>query len=232
MGMTMTQKILAAHCQKPEVTAGEIVLAKVDLVLGNDITAPVAINEFEKGGCACVFDDRDALVLDHFTPNKDIKAAEQSRKVRQFAGKHAIANFFDVARMGWSTRYCRRRGGHRRDLVIGADSHTCTYGALGAFSTAWVPPTWPWHGHRQGVARAPRHPRDADRHIAKVRRRQGRDPAHHRRNRRGRRAVPVAGVHRPGVSALSRDDGCACATWPSRRAARTHLPSSEATLSS
>ena len=137
MGMTMTQKILAAHCGRTDVTAGEIVLASVDLVLGNDITAPVAINEFEKGGCACVFDDQKiALVLDHFTPNKDIKAAEQSRKVRQFAGKHGIANFFDVGEMGVEHALLPEKGlVTAGDLVIGADSHTCTYGALGAFST-------------------------------------------------------------------------------------------------
>ena len=137
MGMTMTQKILAAHCGVDQVTAGEIVLASVDLVLGNDITAPVAINEFEKGGCDCVFcETKIALVLDHFTPNKDIKAAEQSRKVRQFAGKHGIANFFDVGEMGVEHALLPEKGlVTAGDLVIGADSHTCTYGALGAFST-------------------------------------------------------------------------------------------------
>ncbi len=137
MGMTMTQKILAAHCGKDQVTAGEIVLANVDLVLGNDITSPVAINEFEKGGCDCVFcETKIALVLDHFTPNKDIKAAEQSRKVRQFADKHGIVNFFDVGEMGVEHALLPEKGlVTAGDLVIGADSHTCTYGALGAFST-------------------------------------------------------------------------------------------------
>jgi 3-isopropylmalate/(R)-2-methylmalate dehydratase large subunit len=137
MGMTMTQKILAAHCGRDQVTAGEIVLAGVDMVLGNDITSPVAINEFEKGGCDCVFcETKIALVLDHFTPNKDIKAAEQSRKVRQFADKHGIANFFDVGEMGVEHALLPEKGlVTAGDLVIGADSHTCTYGALGAFST-------------------------------------------------------------------------------------------------
>jgi 3-isopropylmalate/(R)-2-methylmalate dehydratase large subunit len=137
MGMTMTQKILAAHCWKEAVAAGEIVLADVDLVLGNDITSPVAINEFEKAGCDCVFcDSKIALVLDHFTPNKDIKAAEQSKKVREFAGKHEISNFFDVGEMGVEHALLPEKGlVTAGDLVIGADSHTCTYGALGAFST-------------------------------------------------------------------------------------------------
>jgi 3-isopropylmalate/(R)-2-methylmalate dehydratase large subunit len=137
MGMTMTQKILAAHCGKDGVTAGEIVLASVDLVLGNDITSPVAINEFEKAGCDCVFcDSRIALVLDHFTPNKDIKAAEQSKKVREFADRHGIINFFDVGEMGVEHALLPEKGlVTAGDLVIGADSHTCTYGALGAFST-------------------------------------------------------------------------------------------------
>ncbi len=137
MGMTMTQKILAAHAGVDQVTAGEIVLANVDLVLGNDITSPVAINEFEKAGCDCVFSDsKIALVLDHFTPNKDIKAAEQSKKVRQFADKHAIVNFFDVGEMGVEHALLPEKGlVTAGDLVIGADSHTCTYGALGAFST-------------------------------------------------------------------------------------------------
>ncbi len=137
MGMRMTQKILAAHCGRDTVTAGEIVLADVDMVLGNDITSPVAINEFEKAGCDCVFcEDRISLVLDHFAPNKDIKAAEQSKKVRTFAGKHGIANFFDVGEMGVEHALLPEKGlVTAGDLVIGADSHTCTYGALGAFST-------------------------------------------------------------------------------------------------
>ncbi len=136
MGMTMTQKILAAHCAKP-AWPREIVLASVDLVLGNDITAPVAINEFEKGGCACVFDDqRTRWCWTTSRPTRTSQAAEQSRKVRQFAGKHAIANFFELGRMGVEHALLPEQGlVAPGDLIIGADSHTCTYGALGAFST-------------------------------------------------------------------------------------------------
>jgi 3-isopropylmalate/(R)-2-methylmalate dehydratase large subunit len=135
--MTMTQKILAAHCGRESLRAGDMILADTDLVLGNDITAPVAINEFEKAGCGCVFDcDRIALVMDHFTPNKDIKAAEQTKKVREFAADKGIPNFFDVGEMGVEHALLPERGMVTAgDLVIGADSHTCTYGALGAFST-------------------------------------------------------------------------------------------------
>ena len=101
MGMTMTQKILASHAGLDQVSAGQLIRAKVDLVLGNDITAPVAIVEFEKAGLESVFDrDKIALVMDHFTPNKDIKAAEQCKTVRTFAKKHAITNFFDVVKVG------------------------------------------------------------------------------------------------------------------------------------
>ncbi len=135
--MTMTQKIIAAHCGQDSVTAGEIVLANVDLVLANDVTAPVAINEFRKLSNPRVFDkDRIALVLDHFTPNKDIKAAEQSKLVREFAREHAIKHFYDVGEAGVEHALLPEKGMVTAgDLVIGADSHTCTYGALGAFST-------------------------------------------------------------------------------------------------
>ena len=137
MPMTMTQKILAAHCGRETLVAGEMILADTDLVLGNDITAPVAINEFRKAGCDCVFDcGKIALVMDHFTPNKDIKAAEQTLKVRTFAEEKGIPNFFDVGEMGVEHALLPERGMVTAgDLVIGADSHTCTYGALGAFST-------------------------------------------------------------------------------------------------
>ncbi len=137
MAMTMTQKILATHCGKTSLAAGDMILADTDLVLGNDITAPVAINEFQKAGCDCVFDcDRIALVMDHFTPNKDIKAAEQTKKVREFANAKGIPNFFDVGEMGVEHALLPERGMVTAgDLVIGADSHTCTYGALGAFSS-------------------------------------------------------------------------------------------------
>jgi 3-isopropylmalate/(R)-2-methylmalate dehydratase large subunit len=137
MSMTMTQKILAAHCSKDTLKPGDMILANTDLVLGNDITAPVAINEFQKAGCNCVFDcDKIALVLDHFTPNKDIKAAEQSKQVREFANDMQIPHFFDVGEMGVEHALLPEKGMVTAgDLVIGADSHTCTYGALSAFST-------------------------------------------------------------------------------------------------
>ncbi len=137
MSMTMTQKILAAHCGKDTLKPGDMILANTDLVLGNDITSPVAINEFQKAGCDCVFDcDKIALVLDHFTPNKDIKAAEQSKQIREFANDKKITHFFDVGEMGVEHALLPEKGMVTAgDLVIGADSHTCTYGALGAFST-------------------------------------------------------------------------------------------------
>jgi 3-isopropylmalate/(R)-2-methylmalate dehydratase large subunit len=137
MGMTMTQKILAAHCGEKSVAAGQIIMADLDLVLGNDITAPVAINELNKAGCNCVFDrNKVVLVLDHFVPNKDIKAAEQSKQVREFARDKGVVNFFDVGTMGVEHALLPEKGMVvPGDLVIGADSHTCTYGALGAFST-------------------------------------------------------------------------------------------------
>jgi len=137
MGMTMTQKILSAHAGLDGVNAGQLIKAKVDLVLGNDITSPVAIREFEKAGLEFVFDrEKIALVMDHFTPNKDIKAAEQCKVVRGFAKKHDIVNFFDVGRVGIEHVLLPEMGLVKPgDLVIGADSHTCTYGALAAFST-------------------------------------------------------------------------------------------------
>ena len=137
MGMTMTQKILASHAGLPAVEAGQLISAKLDLVLGNDITTPVAINEFKKAGFETVFDkDRIAIVLDHFVPNKDIKAAEQSKQCREFAGCHCIEHFYDVGKMGIEHALLPEQGiVTAGDCVIGADSHTCTYGALGAFST-------------------------------------------------------------------------------------------------
>ncbi|MGE4484345.1 MAG: 3-isopropylmalate dehydratase large subunit [Oscillospiraceae bacterium] len=137
MGMTMTQKILASHAGLDRVTAGQLIEAKVDLVLGNDVTAPVAIREFEKAGIENVFDrEKIALVMDHFTPNKDIKAAEQCKVVRDFARRQKIVNFFDVGRVGVEHALLPELGlVGPGDLVIGADSHTCTYGALAAFST-------------------------------------------------------------------------------------------------
>lgn len=137
MGMTMTQKILAAHCGREKVAPGDMIMANLDLVLANDITAPVAINEYRKAGCESVFDkEKVALVMDHFTPNKDIKAAEQCKMVREFAGEKGIVNFFDTGEVGVEHALLPERGMVTSgDLVIGADSHTCTYGALGAFST-------------------------------------------------------------------------------------------------
>ena len=137
MGMTMTQKILAAHAGLQEVTAGQLISAKLDLVLGNDITTPVAVNEFRKAGFDQVFDkDRIAIVLDHFVPNKDIKAAEQSKQCREFACTHCVSHFYDVGKMGIEHALLPEQGVVTAgDCIIGADSHTCTYGALGAFST-------------------------------------------------------------------------------------------------
>ena len=137
MGMTMTQKILAAHAGLESVSAGQLIKAKLDIVLGNDITTPVAINEFEKAGFEGVFDkDRVAIVLDHFVPNKDIKAAEQSKRCRDFACAHCVSHFYDVGKMGIEHALLPEQGiVTAGDCVIGADSHTCTYGALGAFST-------------------------------------------------------------------------------------------------
>ncbi|MBQ2847247.1 MAG: 3-isopropylmalate dehydratase large subunit [Clostridia bacterium] len=137
MGMTMTQKILAAHAGLESVTAGQLINAKLDIVLGNDITTPVAVNEFRKAGFNKVFDkDRVAIVLDHFVPNKDIKAAEQSKQCREFACSHSVSHFYDVGKMGIEHALLPEQGVVTAgDCIIGADSHTCTYGALGAFST-------------------------------------------------------------------------------------------------
>lgn len=137
MGMTMTQKILAAHAGLDSVKAGQLIEAKLDLVLGNDITSPVAIKEFARFNCDKVFDrDKIALVPDHFTPNKDIKAAEQCKLIREFANKMNITNYFEIGEVGIEHALLPEKGlVVAGDAVIGADSHTCTYGALGAFST-------------------------------------------------------------------------------------------------
>ena len=137
MGMTMTQKILAAHAGLDNVVAGQLISADLDIVLGNDITTPVAVNEFNKADFNSVFDkDRVAIVLDHFVPNKDIKAAEQSKTCRMFADKYSISHFYDVGKMGIEHALLPEQGVVTAgDCIIGADSHTCTYGALGAFST-------------------------------------------------------------------------------------------------
>ena len=137
MGMTMTQKILAKHAGLESVEAGQLIEANVDLTLANDITGPVAIREMEKAGFDKVFDrTRIALVMDHFVPNKDIKSAEQCLECREFAKKHQIVNFYDVGAMGIEHALLPEKGlTAPGELIIGADSHTCTYGALGVFST-------------------------------------------------------------------------------------------------
>ena len=137
MGMTMSQKILAAHAGLPEVKAGQLIEAKLDMVLGNDVTSPVAINVFEDCKATDVFDNtKIAMVMDHFTPNKDIKSAQHCLQVRNFANKYDIKNFMDVGEMGIEHALLPEKGlVGPGSLCIGADSHTCTYGALGAFST-------------------------------------------------------------------------------------------------
>ncbi|WP_295628610.1 3-isopropylmalate dehydratase large subunit [uncultured Intestinimonas sp.] len=137
MGMTMTQKILAKHAGVPSVEAGQLIEAKLDLVLGNDITAPVAITEFDKAGLTQVFDkDKIAIVLDHSTPCKDIKSAQLCAQAREFANRFSITHFYDVGQMGVEHALIPEKGlAAPGEAIIGADSHTCTYGALGAFST-------------------------------------------------------------------------------------------------
>ena len=137
MAMTMTQKILAAHAGLPEVTPGQLIQADLNIVLGNDITTPVAVNEFKKAGFDGIYDkDKVVIVLDHFVPNKDIKAAEQSKTCREFACAHCVSHFYDVGKMGIEHALLPEQGVVTAgDCIIGADSHTCTYGALGAFST-------------------------------------------------------------------------------------------------
>lgn len=137
MAMTLSQKILAAHAGLDNVIAGQLITADLDLVLGNDITSPVAIKEIQAHGGGNVFDkSKVALVMDHFVPNKDIKSAEQCKCCREFAHAQGVENFFDVGQMGIEHALLPEKGlVGAGDLVIGADSHTCTYGALGAFST-------------------------------------------------------------------------------------------------
>lgn len=137
MGMTITQKILAAHAGLPEVKAGQLITAKTDIVLSNDITGPVAIREMCKAGMDQVFDrEKIALIPDHFSPAKDIKSAEQCKTIRDFAKKHEIKHYYEVGKMGVEHCLLPEQGiVGPGDLIIGADSHTCTYGALGAFAT-------------------------------------------------------------------------------------------------
>ncbi len=137
MGMTMTQKILAAHANLPSVKAGDLIEAKLDLVLGNDVTTPVAIKVFRDTGFTDIFDkEKIAIVLDHYTPCKDIKSAQLCKTAREFAKEHAITHFYDVGQAGIEHALLPEKGlAAPGELIIGADSHTCTYGALGAFST-------------------------------------------------------------------------------------------------
>lgn len=137
MGMTITEKILAAHCGQDKVSPGDLIMAKIDIALGNDITAPIAIKEFKSIGAEKVFDkERVVLVPDHFTPNKDIKSAEQVCTLRNFSREQDITNYFEIGRMGVEHALLPEQGlVVPGDVIIGADSHTCTYGALGAFST-------------------------------------------------------------------------------------------------
>lgn len=137
MGMTMTQKILADHAGLKSVSTGQLINAKLDMVLGNDVTSPVAINVMEKFGKDRIFDKtRISLVMDHFTPNKDIQSAQNCKQVREFAARHGILHYYDVGKMGIEHALLPEQGIVTcGDCIIGADSHTCTYGALGAFST-------------------------------------------------------------------------------------------------
>jgi len=137
MGMTITEKILATHCDKVEIAPGELINAAVDLILANDITAPIAISEFKKIGVARVFDkERIALIPDHFAPQKDIKAANQCKLLKDFSHEQGLSLYYEIGRMGIEHALLPEQGlVGPGDLVIGADSHTCTYGALGAFST-------------------------------------------------------------------------------------------------
>ena len=137
MAMTMTQKILAAHAGLEEVKAGQLIEASLDMVLGNDITSPVAIREFEENGFQQIFDkEKISMVMDHFVPNKDIQAATQCKICRDFANKHGIVHFYDVGDMGIEHVLLPEKGiVAPGEVIIGADSHTGTYGALAAFST-------------------------------------------------------------------------------------------------
>ena len=144
MGMTMTQKILADHANLAEVKAGDLVEAKLDLVLGNDVTTPVAIDVFEEAGFTKVFDkEKITIVLDHYTPCKDIASANLCKRAREFAKQQGITHLYDTGKAGIEHALLPEQGlVGPGDCIIGADSHTCTYGALGAFSTSVAPRTW------------------------------------------------------------------------------------------
>ena len=151
MGMTMSQKILAAHAHLDSVKAGQLIDAELDMVLGNDITSPVAVKVFEGANAPCICcPEKVSMVMDHFTPNKDIKAAEQVKTVRNFANKYGVKNFFDVGEMGIEHALLPEKGlVGAGDLVIGADSHTCTSATpaptarWAPFRRAWAARTWP-----------------------------------------------------------------------------------------
>ena len=192
MGMTMTQKILAAHAGLESVQAGQLIEADLSLVLGNDITSPVAIHEMEKMKTEGVFDkDKIALVLDHFVPNKDIKSAQHCKCVREFACRHEISNYFDVGEMGIEHALLPEKGlTVAGDVIIGADSHTCTYGALGAFSTG-VGSTDMAAGMATGKAWFKV---QFDRKTCKVDQRQGYHSSYHRNDRCRRRFIQIYGI--------------------------------------
>ena len=200
MGMTVTQKILAAHAGLESVTAGQLIEAKLDVVMGNDITIALAVPEFRKAGADKVFDkDKVVVVLDHFAPNKDIKAAMQCKVCREFARENELTHFFDVGRMGIEHALLPEQGiVAPGEVIIGGDSHTCTYGALGAFSTG-VGSTDLAMGMATGenwfkVPAAIRFkPYGQARQVGL---RQGRHAARHRPHRRGRRALPLHGIFR------------------------------------
>lgn len=137
MGMTITEKILAAHCGLPEVVPGQLIMARIDLALGSDVTAPIAIEEFNKAGARRVFDRKKIVLLpDHFAPNKDVQSARQCQALRKFAQEQELEHYYEVGRVGIEHAFLPEQGlVLPGDLVIGADSHTCTYGALGAFAT-------------------------------------------------------------------------------------------------
>lgn len=200
MGMTMTQKILAAHAGLPEVKAGQLIRAKLDMVLGNDITSPVAIREFEKEGFTGVFDkSKISMVMDHFTPNKDIKAAEQCLQCRTFARQFDLDNFYDVGQMGVEPRPSGRKRAwwprgmyHRRGLP-----HLQPMGPWG-LSTGVAPPSMAGGmGHGETWFKVPEAiPGPPDRQAPALGQRQGCHPPPDRPDRRGRRPVPESGILR------------------------------------
>ena len=199
---TITQKILAAHCGKDYVEPGELIMARVDIALGNDITAPLAIKDFHKVGAKKVFDrSRVVLVCDHFAPNKDIPSAIQCQQLRNFAREQDLTHFYDGGDMGVEHALLPEQGiVGPGDVIIGADSHTCTYGALGAFATgvgstdlAAVMATGEcWFKVPESIRLVYRGT------AAGLDYRQGPDPPHHRRYRGGRGPVSGHGVHRRG----------------------------------